>query len=69
MSCYLCGTPRAEYLAYFCPGCIKYQNLCELYSPQVVHNLLEKALLVNENKIEGKLDRQLKIITTENKIK
>lgn len=62
MSCYLCGEPRISYLGYFCIGCSKYQNLCELYSPSVVHNLLEKALLINETKIEAKVERQLKDI-------
>jgi hypothetical protein len=62
MPCYLCGEPRISYLGYFCVGCSKYQNLCELYSPSVVHNLLEKALLINETKIEAKVERQLKDI-------
>lgn len=60
--CYLCSNEREAYFGYFCAGCCKYQNLCELYTPSVVHNLLEKALLINEGKIEAKVERQIKSI-------
>jgi len=59
MPCYLCGQPRKEYFGYFCEGCCKYKALCSLYKPQVVHHLLEKALLINEGRIENKLEKQL----------
>jgi hypothetical protein len=59
MSCYLCGNPRQDYFGYFCVGCQKYQYLCNLYSPTLIHNLLDKILLVNESKLESKLQRQL----------
>ena len=60
--CYLCSNEREDYFGYFCPGCLKYQNLCQLYKPAVVHNLLEKALLINEGRIEAKVEKQMKSI-------
>lgn len=61
MTCYLCGKPRQTYLAYFCEGCEKYQNLCKLYSPDTIHTLLDKILLVNESKLDSKLQRQINL--------
>lgn len=60
--CYLCSNEREDYFGYFCSGCLKYQNLCQLYTPTVVHNLLEKALLINEGRIEQKVEKQMKAI-------
>jgi hypothetical protein len=56
MPCYLCNEPRVEYFGYFCEGCLKYQNLCKLYKPEVVHSLLDKVLLVDKSRIVRKLD-------------
>lgn len=58
MPCYLCKSPR-PYMSYFCDGCTKIQKLCDLYGPEIVHQLIENTLKVKVEKIDDKSKKVL----------
>ena len=58
--CVLCRTnPRLEYLGNFCEQCGKIQVLMNAYSPSVVHRLVERTLVVNDDHAKKRLTRNI----------
>lgn len=54
--CYLCRKEeRMFYFGYFCKDCKNIQNLMNIYSPNVVWDLNDKALKVQENAMDRKV--------------
>ena len=46
-------------MSYFCEGCTKIQKLCDLYGPEIVHQLIENTLKVKVEKIDEKSKKVL----------
>lgn len=59
MPCYLCNQPRDTYFGHFCKDCNNLKHLMSLYSPGTIHELVTKCLLVNEDKIESRVNKNL----------
>jgi hypothetical protein len=59
-TCVLCRTnPRLEYLGNFCEQCGKIKVLMDVYSPSVVHTLIERTLVVNDEHANKRLSRNI----------
>ncbi len=59
MTCYLCNQPKQSWGGYFCKDCNNLKHLMSLYSPETIHDLVTKCLLVNEDKIESRVNKNL----------
>jgi len=59
MPCYLCNQPREAYFGHFCKECNNLKHLMSLYTPDTIHSLVSKCLLVNEEKIETRVNKNL----------
>lgn len=59
MPCYMCQKPRETYLGHFCRECNNLKHLMSLYTPETIHELVSKCLLVNEEKIETRINKNL----------
>ena len=48
------------YYYNLCDSCLKIQKLMRLYSPDKVHEFIDKTLVIQEDKLDARLARTIK---------
>ena len=59
LKCVLCET-NSMYYYNLCDSCLKIQKLMRLYSPDKVHEFIDKTLVIQEDKLDARLARTIK---------
>ena len=59
LKCVLCET-NSMYYYNLCDECLKIQKLMRLYSPDKVHEFIDKTLVIQEDKLDARLSRTIK---------
>ena len=59
LKCVLCEK-NSMYYYNLCDCCLKIQKLMQLYSPDKVHEFIDKTLVIQEDKLDARLARTIK---------
>ena len=59
LKCVLCQSNTMVWYN-LCDDCLKIQKLMQLYSPDKVHEFIDKTLVIQEDKLDARLARTIK---------
>ena len=58
----MCSLSKSNTMVWYnlCDDCLKIQKLMQLYSPDKVHEFIDKTLVIQEDKLDARLARTIK---------